>query len=139
MSGGPQAILHTYRGQRAQWRGRRGEADARVEAILRKCDREVRALRETLIGETRVELRRGSGNGLLGNLTADALRSGAGGGLEAQFALQNAGGLPISEIPAGPISYGQIFDLYPFDNEQVVVSLRASDVRDALEAVLRHG
>ncbi|OLE63799.1 MAG: hypothetical protein AUG04_03590 [Deltaproteobacteria bacterium 13_1_20CM_2_69_21] len=139
LSGGPQAILHTYRGQPAQWRGRRIEPDARVEAILRNYDREVRALRETLIGETRVELRKGSGNDLLGNLTADALRSGAGGGLEAQFALQNAGGLRISEIPAGPISYGQIFDLYPFDNEQVVVSLRASDVRDALEAVLRHG
>ena len=138
-SGGPQAILHTYRGQPAQWRGRRIEPDARVAAILRSYDREVRALRETVIGETRVDLRKGSGNDLLGNLTSDALRSGAGGGLKAQFALQNAGGLRISEIPAGPITFGQIFDLYPFDNEQVVVSLRAIDVRNALEAVLHHG
>ena len=138
-SGGPQAILHTYRGQPAQWRGRRIEPDARVAAILRSYDREVRALRETLIGETRVDLRKGSGNDLLGNLTSDALRSGAGGGLKAQFALQNAGGLRISEIPAGPITFGQIFDLYPFDNEQVVVSLRAIEVRNALEAVLHHG
>src|SRR5439155_1615529 len=133
-SGGPQAILHTYRGQPAQWRGRRIEPDARVAAILRSYDREVRALRETLGGETRVDLRKGSGNDLLGNLTSDALRSGAGGGLKAQFALQNAGGLRISEIPAGPITFGQIFDLYPFDNEQVVVSLRAIEVRNALEA-----
>jgi len=138
-SGGPQAILHTYRGQPAQWRGRRIEPDARVAAILRSYDREVRALRETLVGETRVDLRKGSGNDLLGNLTSDALRSGAGGGLKAQFALQNAGGLRISEIPAGPITFGQIFDLYPFDNEQVVVSLRAIEVRNALEAVLHHG
>jgi len=138
-SGGPQAILHTYRGQPAQWRGRRIEPDARVAAILRSYDREVRALRETLVGETRVDLRKGSGNDLLGNLTSDALRSGAGGGLKAQFALQNAGGLRISEIPVGPITFGQIFDLYPFDNEQVVVSLRAIEVRNALEAVLHHG
>jgi 5'-nucleotidase len=139
VSGGPQAILHTYRGSPAQWRGRRIEPDAQVAAILRKYDREVRALRETVIGETRVELRKGSGNDLLGNLTADALRSGAGGGLKAQFALLNAGGLRVEEIPAGPITFGQIFDLYPFDNEQVVVSLPAIEVRNALEAVLHHG
>jgi len=139
VSGGPQAILHTYRGRPAEWRGRRIEPDARVAAILRTYDREVRALREARIGETLVELRKGSGNDLLGNFAADALRSGAGGGLQARFALQNAGGLRINEIPAGPITFGQIFDLYPFDNEQVVVSLRAIELRNALEAVLHHG
>ncbi len=45
----------------------------------------------------------------------------------------------MDEIPAGPITYGQIFDLYPFDNAQVVVSLPASELRNALEAVLRNG
>ena len=138
-SGGPQAILHTWRGQPAQWRGRIVEPDRRVAAILRTYDEEVRALRDMRVGETRVDLRKGDPDDLIGNLTADALRSGAGGGLKAQFALQNAGGLRITEIPTGPVSYGQLFDLYPFDNEQVVVSLPASEVRNALEAVLHHG
>ena len=138
-SGGPQAILHEWRGQPAQWRGRRVEPDGRVAAILRKYDQEVRALREMRVGETRVDLRKGDSDDLIGNLTADALRSGAGGALKAQFALQNAGGLRITEIRAGPVRYGQLFDLYPFDNEQVVVSLPASQLRNALEAVLHHG
>jgi len=138
-SGGPQAILHSWNGEPARWRGRPVTPDASVAAILRGYDAQVRTLRETRIGETAVDLRKDGGGDLLGNLAADALRSGAGGSLKARYALQNAGGLRIPEIPAGPITYGQIFDLYPFDNEQVVLSLAPSQVRDALEAVLHAG
>jgi 5'-nucleotidase len=138
-SGGPQAILHSWKGAPAEWRGRRIEPDPKVTAILASYDRQVKALRETRVGETEVELRKGGPDDLLGNLAADALRSGAGGGIKARFALQNAGGLRVTEMPAGPITYGQIFDLYPFDNVQVVVSLPLEEVRNALEAVLHHG
>ena len=136
--GGPQAILHAWHGRPAEWRGRRIEPGAQVGAILQRYDAQVKALRETRIGRTLVDLRKG-GDDLLGNLAADALRSGAGGSLEAQYALQNAGGLRVEEIPAGPITFGQIFALYPFDNEQIVLSLAARDIRDALEAVLHSG
>jgi 5'-nucleotidase len=137
--GGPHTILHTYNGMPVEWRGHKVEPDGRVAAILRDYDVQVKKLRESRIGETAVELRKGGRDDLLANLTADALRSGAGGGLKANFAFQNSGGLRISEIPAGPITFGQIFDLYPFDNQQIVVSLPANQVRNALEAVLRAG
>jgi 5'-nucleotidase len=138
-SGGPQAILHSWDGEPARWRGRTVEPDPAVAAILRGYDAQVRALRETRIGESLVDLMKNDGGDLLGNLAADALRSGAGGSLKARFALQNAGGLRVDGIPAGPITFGQIFDLYPFDNEQIVVSLPADKLRDALEAVLHAG
>jgi 5'-nucleotidase len=138
-NGGPQTILHTYKGEPATFRGRKIEPDGRVAAILRDYDVQVRKLRESRIGETAVELRKGGKDDLLANLAADAMRSGAGGGLKANFAFQNSGGLRISEIPAGPITYGQIFDLYPFDNQQVVVSLPANQLRNALEAVIHAG
>src|SRR3954466_5758527 len=91
------------------------------------------------IGETTVALRKDAAAVLLGSLTADAPRSGAGGSLPAQIALQNSGGLRENEIPAGPITFRQIIDLYPFDNEQVVVTLPAATLHDALEGVLRAG
>src|SRR6185503_5235191 len=94
---------------------------------------------DTPIGSTVVELRKGGKDDLLANLTADAMRSGEGGGLKAQFAFQNSGGLRISVIPAGLITFGQIFDLVPFDNQQLVVTLPAAQVRNALEAVLHAG
>ena len=114
-------------------------ADARVAALVEGYDVQVRKLRESRIGETAVDLKKGGADDLLANLAADSLRSGAGGGLKADFAFQNSGGLRIQEIPAGTITFGQIFDLVPFDNEQVVLTLSARDVRDALEAVLHAG
>jgi 5'-nucleotidase len=137
--GAPQPILHSIGGAPATFRGREVQPDAKVAAILREYDVQVKKLRDTRIGETAVELRKGGKDDLLANLCADALRSGAGGGLKAQFAFQNSGGLRVTEIPAGPITFGQIFDLVPFDNQQVVVTLPANQVRNALEAVLHAG
>src|SRR3954451_9866052 len=97
-------------GTPAEWRGRKIEADGRVAGILRDYDVQVKKLRDSKIGETAVELKKGGKDDLLANLAADAMRSGAGGGLKANFAFQNSGGLRISEIPAGPITFGQIFD-----------------------------
>ena len=74
--GGPQAILHSWKGAPPTFRGREVEPDARVSAILRSYDAQVKALRETRIGETTVDLRKGGADDLLANLAADALRSG---------------------------------------------------------------
>ena len=136
--GGPQPIFHSYRGRPAEWRGKKIEPDAKIAALLAGYDEQVRRLRESRIGSSEVDLRKGR-EGSLGNLVADALRSGAGGALRAEFALQNSGGLRVAEVPAGPITFGQIFDLYPFDNLQVVVRVTAPAIRDALETVLRLG
>jgi len=135
--GGPQPIFHTFEGAPATWRGHKVQPDGAVSALVAKYDKQVKTLREAPVGETLVELRKSGKDGSLGNLVADALRSGAGGSLKADFALTNSGGLRIEEVPAGPIAFGTLFDLYPFDNRQVVVTLHPAELRDALEAVLR--
>lgn len=136
--GAPQPLFHSYQGKPPQWRGHEVQPDAQVAAVLAGYDEQVHRLRESRIGSSQVDLRKGR-DGSLGNLVADALRSGAGGGLPARFALQNSGGLRVPEVPRGPITFGQIFDLYPFDNQQVVVEVSAPAIRDALETVLRAG
>jgi 5'-nucleotidase len=136
--GAPQPIFHSYQGRGPEWRGRKVAPDAKIAALLLSYDEQVRRLRESRIGSSEVDLRKGR-DGSLGNLVADALRSGAGGGMRAEFALQNSGGLRVPEVPRGAITFGQIFDLYPFDNLQVVVEVPAESIRDALEAVLRAG
>jgi 5'-nucleotidase len=136
--GAPQPILHSYEGRAPEWRGKKVAPDPNLAALLLGYDEQVRKLRESRIGSSQVDLRKGR-DGSLGNLVADALRSGAGGGLRAEFALQNSGGLRVPEVPRGAITFGQIFDLYPFDNLQVVVEVPAEAIRDALEAVLRAG
>ncbi|GAC1536737.1 MAG: hypothetical protein NVS2B9_02620 [Myxococcales bacterium] len=137
--GGPQLLLHATRKGPATWRGRRVEPDAAVAQIVHRYDLQVAKLRESHVGATQVPLRKDEGGDLLANLAVDALRSGAGGGPKARFAFQSAHGLRVSEIPAGPITFGQLFELSPFDNQLVVVDLEAREIRDALESVLRAG
>jgi 5'-nucleotidase len=137
--GGPQLLLHSTKEGPATWRGRPVAPDAAVAQVVRRYDAQVAQVRDSKLGATEIALHKGGSDDLLANLAADALRSGAGGGLKARFAFQNAGGLRVSEIPAGSIAFGQIFDLNPFDNQQVVVTLKASEIRDALESTLRAG
>jgi 5'-nucleotidase len=137
--GGPQILLHRYRRQPPTWHGREVRPSASVAALVARYDNEVQHLRDTRVGSTEVPLIKGGADDLLANLTSDSLRSGAGGGLKARYAFQNNGGLRIAEIPTGPITFGQLFDLTPFDNLQVVVTLKAHEVRDALEAVIKAG
>lgn len=137
--GGPQPILHTADGLPVQYRGRTIAPDGPVAAILRDYDVQVKQLREQKIGRTEVMLAKGGKDDLLTSLCSDALRSGAGGSIKADFAFQNGGGIRIPEIGAGDITFGQIFDLYPFDNQQIVLQMPANQVRNALEAVLRAG
>ena len=136
---GPMPILHELNGQPVQYLGRTIKPNPRIQAILASYDGQVQKLRDSTVGSSQVELRKGGKDDLLANLAADALRSGAGGSLKAQFAFQNSGGLRVSEIAAGPITFGELFDLYPFDNQQMVLTLPAAGVRNALEAVLHAG
>jgi 2',3'-cyclic-nucleotide 2'-phosphodiesterase / 3'-nucleotidase / 5'-nucleotidase len=64
----------------------------------------------------------------IGNLIADAHRSSTG----AHVALLNNGGIR-RPMPAGPISYGELFELQPFQNEMVTVETRGAVLRAALE------
>jgi 5'-nucleotidase len=137
--GGPQLLLHSTKTGPATWRGRPVAPDAGIARLVHRYDAQIAQLRDGKLGSTAIDLRKGLGDDLLSNLAADALRSGAGGGLKARFAFQNAGGLRVTEIPEGPITFGQIFDLSPFDNQLVIVTLKASEIRDAIESILRAG
>ena len=64
----------------------------------------------------------------LGNLLADLMREAAP---KADLALQNGGGLR-SDIPAGPLTYGEIYEVAPFDNRLALVTMRGSTLRALL-------
>jgi 5'-nucleotidase len=71
----------------------------------------------------------------LGNLIADAQRNGA----RADFALMNNGGIRGSGLPAGPITYAQLFELSPFQNNLVKVTVTGADLRRVMEHALESG
>lgn len=69
----------------------------------------------------------------LGRLIADAQRSAT----RAQVAMMNNGGIRQG-LREGPVTYGQLFEVQPFQNTLVRLRLRGSDLLAALEHALRH-
>lgn len=71
------------------------------------------------------------GESPIGSLVADVMRSTTG----ADVGLQNNGGLR-AELPEGPVTRGAIYQVIPFENSIVTLSLKGSELRRVLEEAL---
>ncbi len=61
--------------------------------------------------------------GVLGNLVAGVLRASARGG----GGVMNPGGIR-ADLPAGPVTFGHVFEALPFDNNVAVISLTGAEL-----------
>ena len=68
----------------------------------------------------------------LGNLIADLMRTAQGG----DIAITNGGGLRAN-LPAGPLSYGALYESTPFDNRFATVTMTVADFERMLGNNLR--
>lgn len=93
-----------------------------------------------VIGEAAVPLAKGWPEGPLGNFAADALlwaaRRRVGEGVD--MALANNGGLRVPLSP-GPITMGKIYELMPFENTVVLLTLRGDQVEELAQVIARRG
>lgn len=105
--------------------------DTRVAAVIEPYLRRVAAKRDEKVGVTAAArfTRSFSGESSLGTLIADALRAATG----ADFAMMNSGGIR-AELPAGELTYGDIFAVSPFDNYPAMVILSGAQIVDLLRA-----
>ena len=110
--------------------------DARIEALLAPSLAAVAQLQTRPLGvEVPAALgRSGRGESPLGSTTADALRRMEG----ADIAILNPGGLR-ADLAAGPLTYGRLYETFPFDNAVATLKLTPAEVRGLLEALLAHG
>jgi 2',3'-cyclic-nucleotide 2'-phosphodiesterase (5'-nucleotidase family) len=83
--------------------------------------------RVAVAGET---LRRGA-DGTLGNLIADAQRIVGQG----DVAVMNRGGVR-ADLPAGPVTAGRVFEIAPFENALMRLTIRGAALRSYLERVV---
>jgi 5'-nucleotidase len=56
----------------------------------------------------------------------------------ADVALLNSGGLR-ADLTAGPLTYGHLYETFPFDNAVATLQLTAAELRGLLKAILAHG
>jgi 5'-nucleotidase len=104
-------------------------ADPRVAATVDPFLRRVAAKRDEKLGvsTTAILKRTYSGESPLGNVIADAIREASG----ADIAVMNSGGIR-SDLPAGELTYGDIFAVSPFDNYPAVVIMTAAQIAEML-------
>lgn len=122
----------------AIYEGRPVVEDAAVLRAMAPALARVRALQSTPLGVVLADRlpRTGEPESPLGNMFADALREEA----DADVALNNnsLGGLR-ADLPAGPLTFGALYDTFPFDNRLVRVDVTGGLLEQGIANALRRG
>ena len=117
------------------------EKDAAVAAYVNRIKSKNDALLKKVVAKSKVVLTTNDANGKravrnqetnLGDLSADAYRIIG----KADIAFVNGGGLR-ADIKAGNITYGDIINVFPFNNALCVVEATGAEILDALEMAAR--
>ena len=105
--------------------------DVEVDRLLEPARARVKAEEERLLGlDVPAAIgRHYEAESALGSFLADTLREADG----ADVALLNPGGLR-ADLPAGPLTYGGIYNVLPFDNSVAVVTVTGDELKRLLHA-----
>ncbi len=111
-----------------------------VAAMIGKLVAEARVETTKVIGETLIDLKRtftadgrSTGEYPSGNLVVDAmLAANQAGAKPADIALHNNAGIR-ADIPKGPLTYGKLYEMLPFDNVLTAMDLTGAQIKAILE------
>jgi len=106
----------------------REQADTAVAGIVQSEAQRIAPLTSRVVATLAVPLLRTGDQYPLGNLIADAYRAAAG----TDVALVNNGGIR-ADLPAGPVTWGQLFAVEPFQNFVVRMRVSGAVLRQTLE------
>ncbi len=116
----------------ARYEGRTVTADDAVLAIALRAEKAANAMKQKQLG-TRLETPftlKGNPESALGNLVTDAILDSIGG----DIAIHNVSGGIRAVLPAGELTYGAVYEMYPFDNRTVVLDLSGLELRKVIAA-----
>lgn len=119
------------------------ETPPQVAEMFNKLIEDGRAITQRVIGETLIDLvraytadGRSTGEHPAGNLVVDAmLWANQAGDTPADVAIHNNAGIR-ADIPKGPITYGQLYEMLPFDNVLVAMDLQGKHIKAVLEVAV---
>jgi 5'-nucleotidase len=111
--------------------------DPEITKIVEAAVEKTRARREEKLGPTATAAitRSYRQESALGNWFTDLMLAARP---DAQVSLTNGGGLR-ADIPAGDLTYGQLFEAIPFDNRFALLKLRGAQLREMLATNLSRG
>jgi len=114
----------------AFWRDRPVIPRARVAHLVRRWERKVAKSSGRVVGRAAGALTRNyRRESAMGNWVADVVRAGPP---VADFGIVNSGGLR-ADIDEGDVTFGEVYDVMPFDNRLVHVLVTGTALREVLE------
>jgi len=115
-------------------------ADKQMLAFIQPVKQELDKEMDQVVGFSEVEMKSGKPESLLSNWTSDIYRLAASEFLKqpVNIAVVNMGSLR-SQLPAGNLTVGNIFQLMPFENELVILWLKGSEVSKLLGIFAKEG
>jgi 5'-nucleotidase len=136
VAGAVTTVLYEAHNCGVLYEGRALARDPAIEAAMAPALARVHALQAEPLGvvlDTPIP-RAGAPDSPLGNLFADAQRERAG----ADVAINNnvRGGLR-ADLPAGPLDFGRLYDVFPFDNRLVTLEITGAELRAVLADEVR--
>ena len=115
--------------------------DTTLSNLLKSYADSVNSTMNTVIGTAATTLIKAQPEGTLGNFMTDAVlamsRKNFTQPVDAAFI--NYGGIRLTQLVAGPITTGKIFELMPFDNLIVLLPLKGDSLQSFLDLVASRG
>jgi 5'-nucleotidase len=109
-------------------------ADAALAEALGRQQQSVRNITERTVGRLKFPMKREGTEYGLGRVIADAQRSAG----RADAAIMNNGGIR-ADLPSGPITWGMVYQVQPFQNRLQRLTVKGSVLQDALEVCVGGG
>jgi 5'-nucleotidase len=115
----------------AEYEGAPVRPDPAIARVIAPAVNAALAQKEALLGVTLpTPVRRaGAGDSPLGNLFTDAYLAAVPG---ADVSFNNTSGGLRTDLPAGPLTFGAVFEVMPFDNRVVAFRLTGAELRKVL-------
>jgi 2',3'-cyclic-nucleotide 2'-phosphodiesterase (5'-nucleotidase family) len=117
------------------------EKDAGMDSLVAPYRREFVFRMSEVIGETGNSLEHGRPESVLGNFLVDGMLEMAvkNFGKRVDVAVLNHGGIRVSQLPAGKVTIGKLYEIMPFDNILVLQEVPGEILRQFLDLVAEKG
>ena len=115
------------------------EIDSSIYSEIAPYREKMQSAMNEVLAVSTTSLERGLPESKLGNFLSDACMSSAKEkNMQADFAVFNTGGLR-RPLPSGNITRGDVFELMPFENTLVILSMNGGDVKKLVNFIATKG
>lgn len=127
----------TYQGYRIDNR----QTDSAMTVLLKPYSDSIGKSMSSVVVTLANDLEKKQPEGTLGNMMADAMYTMAAEvyGTVPDIAFMNYGGIRLPGVKAGNITRGKIFELFPFDNILVIVTIKGDVLQQFLDHIAGRG